>query len=63
MTENYNTVLVIALHDATVLMSEELTFAELGTFLVFDGNGKIVYCIHKVVPLNGKATDVTKNGS
>jgi len=55
--------LVIVQHDATLLMSEELTFAQLGTFLVFDGNGRIVYCIHKVAPLDGKATDVTKNGN
>lgn len=63
MTENYNTVLVIVQHDATALVSEELTFAQLGTFLVFDGNGRIIYCIHKVAPLDGKATVVTKNGN
>jgi len=55
--------LVIVQHDATVFVSEELTFAQLGTFLVFDGNGSIIYCIHKVAPLDGETTDVTKNGN
>jgi hypothetical protein len=52
VTENYTTALAVIQHVAKVHITEKITVVQLGMFLVCYGARRIIYYVHKAMPLD-----------